>query len=205
MRVLQKHKSCTKWSTGAEMKALSPVGASSQVELEKGHGSPIMFLLVTVIGSKTPLHATNLKNLLENLKRSITHAQSSEKLQLQWWGWGVCSRKQGWRRGPQRLFWGWGDSRKDFKLLSNNPDLHFRQTRIPCAENLTLGRILPLILVNQQMEIIKRLHHQRGRNSHPYRCLLGPYFAFFPLSKVSSGPRPLPVPGILCWWLSSGE
>lgn len=59
------------------------------------------------------------------------------------------------------VLWGGGESLKDFKPLNNNSGLHFREILKLWTDNCHLMRILPLIPVNQQMEILTKLHCPR--------------------------------------------
>ena len=102
------------------------------------------------------------------------------------------------------LFWGRGDSVKDFKLRNKNTDLQFRQILTLYTENVTWWEFCLWFL--WMSKIITKLHcPKKEGNSSLIDPFLSPSLRFFPFSKVNPGSRPLLVPGILCWLPFRGE
>ena len=148
-----------------------------------------------------PIHAIDIKTLLQNVK-SLSHAHGV--LNGSDYRARRVPRRQGWCWETRTLFWGRGDSVKDFKLRNKNTDLHFRQILTLYTENVTWWEFCLWFL--WMSKIITKLHCPRKRREfQPSRSPLESFFAFFPFSKVNPGSRPLLVPGILCWLLFRGE
>ena len=148
-----------------------------------------------------PIHAIDIKTLLQNVK-SLSHAHGV--LNGSDYSARRVPRRQGWCWETRTLFWGRGDSVKDFKLRNKNTDLHFRQILTLYTENVTWWEFCLWFL--WMSKIITKLHcPKKEGNSSLIDPFLSPSLRFFPFSKVNPGSRPLLVPGILCWLPFRGE